>query len=106
VIDRDLERLRDEITPLTWRIIEWKVAYYRPEAVHESRRADLVITDEAYDAAELRYLTLCRLLGRWNTLVHKDYPGFEDVPSHNAMQEVDERRPSVQLVMSKLRSPK
>lgn len=77
-----------------------------PECVAESRRPDYVIDDDTYDAHELRYLTLCRKLGRPNSVVHKTYPGFEDVDYSTAMMEVDVTRPSVQLVMAKLGSRK
>ena len=95
-----------EHTNLGWRIIEWKVAYYLPDRVHPSRRQDLEVSDDFYDEAEKRYLTLCRELGSRNSVVHKDWPGFEDVGTEHAMMEVDEDRPSVQLVISKLRTPK
>lgn len=96
----------DEHTRLGWRLIEWKVAYYKPEAVHSSRRKDYEVSDDTYDAAEVRYLTLCRKLKQPNTIVHKGWPGFEDLDSSRAMMEVDVDRPSVQLVMAKLGSPK
>lgn len=107
---------QEEHTRLSWRLIEWKVAYYRPESVHFSRRKDYEVSDDDYDAAEVRYLTLCRKLGLPNTLVHKGWPGFEDMyGTHGTypggkpmrpMMEVDEDRPSVKLVMAKLSSPK
>jgi hypothetical protein len=95
----------DEFVALCWKLIEWKVAYYRPEFVHRSRRKELVIDDETYDAHEQRYLTLCRELGKPNTIVHKGYPGFDDIEGPG-MMEVDMTRPSVQLVLRKLSSPK
>ena len=91
---------------LSWQIIEWKVAYYLPERVHPQRREDYEVSDDDYDAAEVRYLTLCRVLGHRNSVVHKKWPGFEDVDCTYAMMEVDETRPSVQLVVAKLGSPK
>lgn len=116
-----MEGLKKEFCALGWKLIEWKVAYYRPEAVHESRRADYEVSDETYDAAEVRYLTLCRKLQEvnakdplyadcgpypLNSVVHKGWPGFEDLVGPHTMMEVDEDRPSVQLVMAKLGSPK
>ena len=95
-----------EHTALSWRLIEWKVAYYKPEKVHKTRRKDYEVSDDEYDAAEVRYLTLCRKLKQPNTIVHKGWPGFEDLDAAQAMMEVDETRPSVQLVMAKLGSPK
>lgn len=99
---------REEHVQLSWWLIERKVAYYKPEAVHSSRAVDYEATDAEYDAAELRYLTLCRHLGHTNTIVHKGYPGFEGMtlPPNNPMMEIDITRPSVQLVLSKLGSIK
>jgi hypothetical protein len=95
-----------ERVALGWRLIEWKLAYYLPEKVHASWGSDFTVTDEEYDRAEVRYLELSRLLGLPNTIVHKGYPGFEDVDSSDAMMEVDVKRPSVQLVLTKLGQPK
>lgn len=99
---------KQEHVKLCWKLIAYKVAYYQPESVHEQRKADYEIDDHTYDAYELRYLTLCRELGEQNTLVHKSYPGFEDMLTrpHDPMMEIDISRPSVQLVMMKLQSPK
>jgi hypothetical protein len=98
--------LSAELAALSWKLIEWKVAYYKPEAIHSSRYGDYDVSDEVYDAAEVRYLTLCRELNARNTIVHKGWPGFEDVGTADAMVEFDETRPSVQLVLAKLGSPK
>lgn len=94
-----------ELNALSWWLIERKVAYYRPEAIHTTRMKDFVVTDDEYDAAEVRYLTLCRKLKQENTIVHKGWPGFEDVPGPG-MMEIDDTRPSVQLVLKKLGSIK
>ncbi len=91
-----------EFNALSWRLIEWKVAYYLPERVHVSWGEAFTVSDEEYDRAEVRYLTLCRKLQRPNTVVHKEWPGFEDISLEHAMTEVDETRPSVQLVITKL----
>lgn len=100
--------LEQEFCKLCWWLLERKIAYYRPEAVHESRWDDVITPDDIYDVQEIRYLTLARALGRTNTLVHKGYPGFEDMlePPHDPMMEIDTARPSVQLAMAKLRKPK
>lgn len=100
-----MDALAAEHAELSWRLIEWKVAYYLPEFVHHSRRNDVTVDDDTYDATERRYLTLCLTLGKNNTVVHKVYPGFEDVPG-TGMMEVDQSRPSVQLVLRKLREAK
>jgi hypothetical protein len=97
---------REEFVALSWRLIEWKVAYYKGDLVNPARRKDYEVSDDEYDAAEVRYLTLCRQLKMPNTIVHKGWPGFEDVGYEHAMMEVDEDRPSVRLVISKLSSPK
>jgi hypothetical protein len=66
----------EEHARLSWKLIEWKVAYYRPDSVHPSRLKDYEVSDDDYGAAEVRYLTLCRKLGLCNSLVHKGWPGF------------------------------
>jgi hypothetical protein len=101
-----LTAAEQEFIALSWRLIEWKVAYYKGDLVNPARRADYEVSDDEYDAAEVRYLTLCRKLNRRNTIVHKGWPGFEDVGTEHAMMEVDESRPSVRLVIAKLSSPK
>jgi hypothetical protein len=100
------EEFVKEWSLLGWKIIEWKVAYYLPNLVHKSRIADYTISDDLYDEAEKRYLKLCRRVGLPNYNVHKKYPGFDDVSYKHAMFEVDRERPSVQLVLAKLGSPK
>lgn len=97
--------LEKEHTALCWWLIERKVAYYRPEAVHTSWGKTFVESDDIYDQQEKRYLELCRILGHDNTIVHKGHPGFEDVPGRG-MMEVEEDRPSVQLVLKKLGAPR
>jgi hypothetical protein len=97
---------RQRYIDLGWKIIEWKLMYYQPERVHESRRAALTIPDEEYDEAEREYLKLCLKLKLPNTVVHKTYPGFEKVDHSLAMMEIDLRRPSVQLAARKLGRPK
>jgi hypothetical protein len=96
---------RAEHITLGWWLLERKVAYYMPEAVHTSWGDRFVTPDDLYDQQEKRYLELCREHGKENTIVHKGYPGFEDVPG-SGMMEVDVTRPSVQLVLKKLGSPR
>lgn len=90
---------------LGWKIIEWKVAYYKPEAVHKTRQADCELHDDLYDQYEQEYLRLCLKLGRDNTVVHKSYESIGEVPG-DGMFEIEEARPSVKLVLAKLGSPK
>lgn len=88
---------------LSWKIIEWKVAYYRPHLVHETRLQSLVITDDEFEKHERRYLDLCRQLNKYNTVVHDGIAGhYPDVNSEHAMMEIEEDRPSVKLVLAKL----
>lgn len=97
-------QLEKELCALSWWLIERKVAYYMPEVLHDTWKPYVICEDWEYDEAEKRYLTLVRELGSTNTLVHKTWPGFEDLmlPPHDPMMEVDRERPSVQLVIHKL----
>lgn len=101
---RKLTKNETELAHLSWRIIEWKVQYYRPDLVHESWGNEFIIDDATYDAHELRYLELCRITKSPNTLVHKGYPGYDDYA--NAMLELDMERPSVQRVIKYMSNPK
>jgi len=101
-----LSKEDEEHCLLTWRIIEWKIAYYMPEKVHPTWGRHFEVDDDTYDAYEQRYLELCRLLKRPNTLVHKGWAGFADVDHSQAMMEVDLERPSVQLVLRRMSGPK
>lgn len=108
-------KVEKEFCELGWRLIDLKVAYYKPELVHESWLPKVTVSDDDYDVMEQRYLTLCRELQvkhakenpgstpyPVNSNVHKRYPGFDDVGYDHAMMEVDMTRPSVQLVIHKL----
>lgn len=88
------------LAKLSWTILEAKLLYYYPEKIKEEYHEKLEISDAEYDALEIEYLTLCRTLGRENTLVHKVYEGFEDVAG-DGMIEVDFSRPSVNCVLKK-----
>jgi hypothetical protein len=41
-----------EYLALRWKLLEYKLFYYYPEKVHESRHADCIITDPEYDILE------------------------------------------------------
>lgn len=99
------KELEEEHVRLSWKLIEWKIAYYMPEKVHSSRIDDLTVDDDYYDHKERRYLTLCRRLDLANTIVHKRHPGYRDVGTKHAMIEVDKDRPSVKLALWKLSTP-
>jgi len=85
---------------LSWEIIKHKLLYYAPHKKYLSKFKS--ISDDEYDAMEREYLTLCRKLNVPNTVVHKEYPGFEDIDYSQAMMEVDVNRRSVQCVQDKL----
>lgn len=86
---------------LSWKIIEAKILYYSPGEISESFINENLPSDADYDAMELEYLYLCRLLGLENTVVHKEHPGFK-APG-KGMLEVDWTRPSVLLAYDKLK---
>lgn len=74
---------------LSWKIIEAKILYYQPDTSWDKSFIEQkMLTDAQYDEIEKQYLTTCRELGEENDLVHKSYPGFEDVPG-DGMMEVD-----------------
>ncbi len=90
-----------EFRELSWDLIGYKLAYYYPEKLTEEALRRFEITDAEYDSKEVRYLELCRGLNKPNTLVHKEYPSFEDIDFSGAMMEVDFKRSSVQLVLNR-----
>lgn len=92
--------MRQQLINLSWRLIEYKLMYYRPELVAMEHWDKLVIPDDIYDMLEKMYLRLCLELDLPNSLVHKDYPEFSNVKGEG-MMEVDLNRPSVQLVLKK-----
>jgi hypothetical protein len=77
---------------LSWRILEAKLMYYRPELVHKSWHSHLAMTDSQYDAMEDTYRVLCERLNKKCYAV--DMVGF------------DLERPSGRLVCSKYQMPK
>lgn len=85
---------------LSYRLIEYKIMYYYPDLISEGYHDGLTISDNEYDKLEMEYLRICKTLGYKNTIVHKGYPGLEDVPGEG-MFEVDFTRPAVHLVMRK-----
>jgi hypothetical protein len=78
---------KQQIILLGWQILEYKLAYYRPELVEESLLKHIKVTDETYDAAENRYEYLCAT------------EGIE--PTASNMVGFDENRASCRLVLSK-----
>lgn len=81
-----------EYIELGWKLLKYKLMYYRPELVDESWHEDLTISDSSYDLLEKEYSALAEELGLPNTI--KDMVDF------------DEERPSAQLVMSRYRDRK
>ena len=85
---------------LGWKILEAKILYYEPPA--ELMNAGLDISDSEYDSMELEYLGLCVRLNKPNTVVHKEYPGFDFNKIGHGMMEVDWSRPSASAALRKL----
>lgn len=79
---------------LSWDILRYKVLYYY---FYRSE-----ISDDEYDILEQEYLKLCIKLNKENTLVHKVYPNISGYKG-NGMMEIDLTRPSVQLVINKIK---
>lgn len=79
-------------------LLEAKILYYQPPIELVDYAAEHTPSDQEYDRWEVEYLELCRELGVENTLVHKSWPGFEDVPG-DGMMEVDWSRPSADCAL-------
>jgi hypothetical protein len=75
---------------LGWKLLEYKCAYYRPEAVKEQLwvERELCISDAAYDALEAEYKTLAITLKQTDSI--------------SGMVDFDLRKPSCQLILTKL----
>lgn len=54
---------REELTLIEWAILESKLAYYEPEAIHPSWKSDITTSDFTYDALESRAKVLAASLG-------------------------------------------
>lgn len=76
----------------SWKIIEYKLMYYRPDLVHDSWHKDLTISDSDYDKIEEEYIKMCREL--------------KLTPTVTEMVGIDLTRPSCKLVLSKLSKKK
>lgn len=99
---RDWARIR--WNTLGMQIVAHKIMYYHPEKVHESWEEELIITDEAYDAKEVEFLKLCRLLDYSNIIVHKSYPGLET--KGDGMMEVDFKTYIARMVLGRVEAPR
>jgi len=84
---------------LSWKILEAKILYYDPVAELASLP---MLSDAEYDNLEVEYLKRCKAEGHVNYLVHKQYPGFEDVGFDKACMEVDWNRPSSAVALNRL----
>jgi hypothetical protein len=91
--------MESEFVWLSERIILAKLLYYTPEKMTEKAHR-MEVPDEAYDDFELAYLRLCRELQAPNTLVHKEYLAYENIPG-TPMFEVDFNREDVKLILEK-----
>jgi hypothetical protein len=75
---------------LGWKLLEYKCAYYRPEVVKAQiwEERELFISDAAYDALEAEYKALAITLKQTDSI--------------SGMVDFDLRKPSCQLVLTKL----
>lgn len=81
----------ERVTELSWKLIELKLAYYRPDLLHDDW-LHLKVPDGLYDALEDEYLMLCEQLNLRPTAT--EMVGFDDT------------KPSGRLVYSKLSQPR
>lgn len=82
---------------LSWKLIEHKILYYKPEDFSKQFLREYSISDHEFDRLEQEYLSLCSLLHIPNTVSHKDGEGS------GGMMELDWTRPSVLNAYEKLR---
>lgn len=87
--------LRSRHAYLSWKLIEHKILYYKPEDFTKRFLQQYSISDAEFDRLETEYLNLCSLLHVPNTVSHKDGEG---------MMELDWERPSVLNAYEKLRT--
>lgn len=65
----------DRLVYLSWRILEMKMVYYRPELTSKRNVVYLSVSDAEYDALEDEYRKLCTKLGKEPTAA--DMVGFD-----------------------------
>lgn len=83
-----MEKEYERYIELSWKILEFKCAYYRPDLVHGDSLPKYTVPDVVYDKLESEYKELCGKLGESPTA--SDMVGF------------DLDRPSCRLVVKKL----
>lgn len=76
-----------ECITLSWKLLEYRLMYYKPDMILNKHHKELEIPDSEYDKLERKYAKLCKKLKMKNS--------FED------MVGIDLTKPSVQLVLSK-----
>lgn len=54
---------------LCWKLIEYKLMYYRPDYIKEKFHEVLTIPDSEYDKLEKEYSTLCKKYRIRNTII-------------------------------------
>lgn len=77
---------------LGWKLMEWKLMYYRPDLVHRDWHVQLSVNDQIYDKNENEYRELAKTLGREPTAVD--------------MVDFDTTRPSSRLILDKFSQAK
>ncbi len=86
------DELGEAFIILGWAIIEWKIIYYYSHLVHSSWKDSLMITNNAYDAAEIAYERLAAELG--------------EEPITTSIPGIDMSRASVKSAVEKLSQKK
>jgi len=82
----------NRLVELSWKIVECKLTYYRPDLVHKDWKEEITRSDQQYDAYENEYRDLCKT------------EGVE--PYSCEMVGFDLERASARVVMEKYRNKK
>lgn len=83
-----MSALDQTFVKLSWALIEYKILYYNPEKFTHRFLEKHSAPDYEYDRLEAKYLRLCKILKKPNTV--------------QSMVGVDYKRHSVQLALAKL----
>jgi len=91
VSKRGLSNSQERFVGLSWKILEYKCTYYRPDLIHPNNKKLYTVSDSVYDKLEGEYRRLSVELG--------------EEPTAADMVDFDCSRPCCRLVAKKLGTP-